>query len=103
MSNSQNETLKCPLCSGVIKKVNNAKVPMIKCENNIYKNGEQTGCNFFMYLKPKAKQLKGYIFTKEDIATMIEGGEVNIEGIKASYDINTEYNPKLIFPPLEDF
>jgi len=100
---STENQLKCPLCAGVIKKINNSKTPMIKCENNIYKNGKHEGCNFFMYLKPKAKQLSGYEFTKAEVITMIEGGEVEINGIKASYDVDTEYNPKLVFPPLEDF
>ena len=102
------KTLACPLCSGTIKKIKGdtsnkkkSKPPMIKCENNIFKGGKHTGCNFFMNLAPKP--LNGYEFNKEDITIMIDGGEVNIGGIKATYDITSEFNPLLVFPEMEDF
>jgi len=96
-----NESLKCPLCKGIIKKVGGGKTPMIKCEKNIFQNGQHSGCTFFMNLAPKP--LNGYTFKKEEIKTMLDGGEVNINGVKATYDINAEFNPALEFPPMEDF
>lgn len=97
---SQN-SLKCPLCEGTIKKVGGGRTPMIKCEKNIFKNGQHSGCNFFMGLAPKP--LNGYTFSKPEIKEMIEGKTVNINGVKATYDINAEFNPALKFPPMEDF
>lgn len=97
---SQN-SLACPLCKGVIKKVTGGKSPMIKCEKNVFKNGQHSGCNFFMNLAPKP--LNGYVFNKDEIKTMLDGGEIDINGITATYDIDAEFNPALEFPPMEDF
>lgn len=97
---SQN-SLACPLCKGVIKKVTGGKSPMIKCEKNVFKNGQHSGCNFFMNLAPKP--LNGYVFNKDEIKVMLDGGEIDINGITATYDIDAEFNPALEFPPMEDF
>jgi len=103
--------MKCPLCKGTIKKIkervdNRTKRKLrenhlIKCENNIYKNHKQSGCKFMMDLSPIP--LNGYIFTKDEVVTMIEGGEINIEGVKATFDIDQKFNPYLVFPEMEDF
>jgi hypothetical protein len=97
-----NQPLKCPLCGGTIKKVA-GKTPLIKCEKNIFENGQQQGCTFFMNLSPKP--MNGYVFTKEEIKEMLEGKEVlhSDSGIKAKYTRGAKFNPELIFPALEDF
>jgi len=96
-----NKTLACPICKGTIKKVTGGKTPMIKCEHNIFKDGQHSGCVFFMNLSPKP--LNGYVFSKEEISNMLNGEIVDINGIKAKYDSNAEFNPSLEFPPMEDF
>jgi len=97
---NKKEALKCPLCGGKIKKVS-GDTPMIKCEKNIYSAGQQSGCTFFMSLSPKP--LGGYTFSRDEIASMLNGETVEVDGIKAQYDREVKFNPNLIFPPLEDF
>ncbi len=99
--------LKCPLCQGTIKKIEGIKTkqksrpPMIKCENNKFKDNKPVGCTFIMNLAPKP--LQGYELNREEIAIMIDGGEVDINGYLVHYDATAEYNPVVNAPELKDF
>jgi len=97
---SKQEKLLCPICQGTIKKIE-SDVPLIKCEKNVYKDGKNIGCSFFMNLSPKP--LGGYIFSRDEVVKMIDGKSIMIGEIEAKYEKNTRFSPTLIFPEPEDF
>lgn len=65
--------LKCPLCGGGIKAITGTT--FIKCEHGEYANGQASGCDFFVDLKPKI--LKGKSISRDQIAKMLSGETVN--------------------------
>jgi len=106
----QAKKLKCPLCEGTIKKLaakkatkdkrKNAAV-LIKCEHNLFEKGKHTGCDFILDLAPNG--LHGYQLSKEEVIKIIDGEELNIDGTKVTYNTNSDYNPVLVFPELQDY
>lgn len=69
------EALKCPACGSKILKVANTN--LVKCENNLYENGVQKGCDFIMDLKPKV--LKGQQVTRDQLGEMLNGETVGFK------------------------
>lgn len=74
--------LLCPLCGSKIMAV--AGTMYIKCEKNEYVDKQHFGCDFFMDLKPKV--LKGQQITRNEIADMLEGKEVQFKVGKGRID-----------------
>ena len=76
------EALKCPACAGAILKVSNTN--LIKCEHNLYENGQHSGCDFIMDLKPKI--LKGQQITRDELQKMLKGETIKFKTCTGTID-----------------